>query len=279
MKIVLIGTVEIGLTILESVYETNGEVEAVFTLPLESKMKPSGFIDFGPLVEERGTQLIRTSNVNTEDNIVLIRDISPDLVIVGGWQRLICEEIINIPRLGAVGFHSSMLPYYRGRAPVNWAIIMGERETGISMFYLTPDTDDGDIIGQKSFPILFNDDCRTVYEKAAWAGADLIRTYLPKIKDGTVQRIHNEARNFPTYPKRTPADGLIDYNRSSLDIYNFVRALTRPYPGAFFFDESGKKVIVWKTGIVFDESRLSDNDIVMETKDYKMVLLDYEIEG
>lgn len=172
-----------------------------------------------------------------------------------------------------------MLPKYRGRAPVNWAIIMGERETGITMFYLKPDADAGDIIAQRAFPILFNDDCESVYRKAARSGAELIAEYLPRIEKGTAPKIHNESSSYPVYPKRTPADGLIDFNRSALDVYNFVRALTKPYPGAYYYDEQGRKVTVWKIGIVFEESRLREDDVVFNTMDLKVKLIDWEIEG
>ena len=161
-----------------------------------------------------------------------------------GWQRLICKEILDIPKLGTIGFHSSLLPKYRGRTPVNWAIIAGEKETGITMFYLTEEADAGDIIAQKTFPIMLNDDCNTVYKKSAKAGAELIVEFLPKISKGVAPRLHNPSRSYPAYPKRTPADGEIDFNRGAPDVYNFIRALTRPYPGAFTFLPSGQKVII-----------------------------------
>jgi methionyl-tRNA formyltransferase len=276
MKIVFIGSVEIGHTVLESIYEINGSVDIVYTLPLEKSSTISGFVDFGHIAEEHGSKLIRTANINSPEHIEEIRTVSPDLVIVCGWQRLVCDEIIKIPKLGTFGFHSSLLPKYRGRAPINWAILLGERETGITMFYFTPHADDGDIIAQKRFPILFNDDCHTIYQKAAQAGAELLREYLPKFEDGTAPRIHNPSGTYPEYPKRTPVDGLIDFQRSALDIYNFVRALAKPYPGAFYYDKNGNRIIVWKIEIVFDETRIQPNDIVFDTLDLKIRLLDWE---
>ena len=276
MKIIFIGGVKIGYTVLKSIYNTNFKVDSIFTLPFEMEEKTSGFIDFEPLSKENNSELFRVKDINAKEYIDKIKGINPDLIIVCGWQRLICEEILNIPKLGTIGFHSSLLPKYRGRAPVNWAIIMGEKETGITMFYLTPEADDGDIIAQKAFPILLNDDCNTVYEKSAFAGAELIKEYLSKIENGTAPRIHNPSGSFPAYPKRTPKDGLIDFKRSALDIYNFVRALTKPYPGAYYFDKSDNKIIVWKVEIVFDESRLKESDIIFETLDLKIRVLEYE---
>ncbi|MBF0329973.1 MAG: methionyl-tRNA formyltransferase [Nitrospirae bacterium] len=277
MKIVFVGTVQIGLTVLEAVYQTGYQIDTVITLPLELAAKTSGFVDFGPLAEKNNSKLIRIQHINSSESIRRLKDSSPDLIIVCGWQRLICKEIVDIPRLGTIGFHSSLLPRYRGRAPVNWAILMGERETGITMFYLTPEADDGDIIAQKSFPILLNDDCNTVYKKAAHAGAELIREYLPKIHKGTAPRMHNESGSFPAYPKRTPDDGKLDFNRSALDVYNFVRAVTKPYPGAYYYDENGRKITVWKVEIVFDESRLLPKDMIFPTKDFKIRFIEWEV--
>jgi methionyl-tRNA formyltransferase len=276
VKIIFIGGVEIGYKVLEGVYSSGVSVHTVFTLTFEMKEKTSGFIDFEPLTRENNSNLTRVKDINSKEYIEQIKNINPDLIIVCGWQRLICEDILNIPKLGTIGFHSSLLPKYRGRAPVNWAIIMGEKETGITMFYLTPNADDGDIIAQKSFPILLNDDCSTIYQKSALAGSELMKEYLPKIKTNSIIRIHNPSASYPAYPKRTPEDGLIDFNRSALDIYNFVRALTKPYPGAYYYNEKKEKIIVWKIDIVFDETLLKQGDIVFMTQDYKVRVLSFE---
>jgi methionyl-tRNA formyltransferase len=278
LKIVFVGTVEIGRVVLEATIAANAGVDAVFTLPPAAAARTSGYVDMAPLARSCGARLIATADLNGPESLALIRDMTPDLLVVCGWQRLVSKDILDIPGLGAIGFHSSLLPRYRGRAPVNWAMIMGERTTGITMFHLTPEADAGEIIAQREFPILLHDDCSTVYAASARAGAELIREYLPRLADGTAPRLPNPSRSFPAYPKRTPADGLIDFNRSGLDVYNFVRALTRPYPGAFYFDQTGRRVRVWRVEIVFDPSRLRDGDVVLPTLDCPVRLLDYEME-
>lgn len=275
MKIVYIGSVEIGYTILESVYDSGFSVNTLFTLEFEKKDQTSGFVDFGPLVLKNNSKLIRVSNLNTPEYIRMISEINPDLIIVCGWQRLVCKEILEIPRLGTIGFHSSLLPKYRGRAPVNWAIIAGEKESGITMFYLTEEADAGDIIAQRAFPILLNDDCDTVYKKSARAGAELISEFLPKISAGCAPRTHNPSKSYPAYPKRTPDDGEIDFQRSAIDVYNFIRALTKPYPGAFTYLPDGCKIVIWKAEIVFDESRLANDDIFFDTLDLKIRAIEF----
>jgi methionyl-tRNA formyltransferase len=274
VKIVFIGGVEIGYTVLESVYASGYSVDTIFTLPDDSMV--SGYIDFSPLAIHHETQLIRTNKINDQEYIQTITQIQPDLIIVCGWQRLVSQEILDIPRLGTIGFHSSLLPKYRGRAPVNWAIIMGEKETGITMFYLTAEADAGDIIAQKSFPILLNDDCNTVYKKSAEVGASLIEMYLPLLEKDKAPRVHNPSISYPAYPKRTPVDGRIDFNRSAIDIYNFVRALTKPYPGAYFYNHDGEKIIVWKIGIIFNQEVKSLSKYCFSTLDLDIEILEYE---
>ena len=269
MKIIYISGTEVGVDIYKAIYEAGFEVDTLFTYKLDKK-NISGFFDYAKISKSK---LIRVDNIN--DEVEKIKQINPDLIIVGGWQQLLSKEILEIPKLGAIGFHSSLLPKYRGRAPVNWAIILGENKTGITMFYLTPNADDGDIIAQKEVEILFNDDCNSVYKKCAKAGAELIKIYLPLIKKGIAPRIHNPSKSYPICPKRTPEDGKIDFNRSSLEVYNFIRALTKPYPGAFTFVD-GKKVIIYKAEIVMDESRLKKDDLVFETKDFKIRAIEWE---
>ena len=277
MKIVFVGGVEIGYTVLESIYASGYHVNTVFTLEFDKKEQTSGFIDFEPLTLHHNSTLIRVNSINEQRYIDQIKQIAPDLIIVCGWQRLVCKEILDIPKYGTIGFHSSLLPKYRGRAPVNWAIIAGEKETGITMFYLTEEADAGDIIAQKSFPILLDDDCDTIYKKSAKAGAELITEVLPKFENDSVMRIHNPSKNYPAYPKRTPSDGEIDFKRSSLDVYNFIRALTKPYPGAYTYLPNGDKLTIWKAAIVFDENQLNENDFFFDTMDFKIKALSWEI--
>ncbi|MDD3905554.1 MAG: methionyl-tRNA formyltransferase [Candidatus Omnitrophica bacterium] len=246
MKIVFIGSVEIGLKCLRQVVRDKWKVAAVFTLAKKYARTTSGYVDFSPFAKKAGIKVFKIKNVNDPVNVGRIRKINPDLIIICGCQSLVSKEILDIPGSGTVGFHSSLLPKYRGRAPVNWAIIKGETKTGITMFYCCPDPDAGDIIAQKSFPIMITDTCRTVYGKSAGAACELLHGYLSKIKDGTVKRKKNISNRYPLWPKRRPEDGRIDWSKDSLVIHNWIRALTRPYPGAFTYSGE-KKYFIWRS--------------------------------
>lgn len=246
MRIIFIGCVQAGLKCLKQILDDKWEVKAIFTLAKRYAGRTSGFVDFSPIAAKYKIALYKIKNINTQINIDRIKRINPDLIIICGWQRLVSEKILKILPKGTISFHSSLLPRYRGRAPVNWAIINGEKKTGITMFYCDKEADTGDIIAQQSFPITLNDTCGTVYDKVAKAACGLIHKYLPRIKAGTVKIKKNRSIRHRFWPKRNPEDGRIQWNKSSLAVHNWIRALTRPYPGAFTYYD-GEKVFIWKS--------------------------------
>jgi methionyl-tRNA formyltransferase len=246
MNIVFIGCVEIGLKGLKQVLKDGWEVKAIFTLAKKNASRTSGFVDFSPIAKKNKIALYKVNNLNYKVNIKRIHKIKPDLIIVSGWQRLICKEILDIPNKGTVGFHSSLLPQYRGRAPVNWAMIMGAKKTGITMFFCDQNADTGDIIAQKSVPITLEDTCATVYEKLAKAASGLLHKFLPGIAKEEAKRVKNTALKHKFWPKRKPEDGRINWNSKALDVHNWIRALTHPYPGAFTYYK-GKKYFIWSS--------------------------------
>lgn len=176
----------------------------------------------------------------------------PDLLLVLGWYYIIPREVRECISLGCAGIHASLLPKYRGGAPIPWAIINGEIITGITFFYMGNGIDDGDIIAQKKFTIAEMDNCATVYEKATQASIMTLINYLPRIADGTAPRIPQDHGQATYFPLRKPEDGLIDWSWDAKRIRNFIRAQTRPYPGAFTYIE-GKKVTIWDADILEKE--------------------------
>lgn len=172
----------------------------------------------------------------------------PDLLLVLGWYYKIPREVREIATLGCAGIHASLLPKYRGGAPIPWAIINGEKITGVTFFYMGNKIDDGDIIAQRSFPIEENDTCATIYEKATQASIQILRGYLPLIAAGTVPHTPQDHSQATYFPLRKPEDGLINWSWNSKHIHDFIRAQTRPYPGAFTYIE-GKKVTIWDADI------------------------------
>ena len=172
----------------------------------------------------------------------------PDLFLVVGWYHVVPRAWRDLAP--AYGMHASLLPKYRGGAPLVWAMINGEQEAGISFFQLDDGIDTGAIVGQRAVPILLNDTIATLYARVEVAGRTVLEETLPGLIAGSCKPRPQPAGVGSVMPQRAPSDGVIDWSRPSLDVYNFIRAQTRPYPGAFTFI-GDERVQVW-------EARLHD---------------------
>ena len=171
----------------------------------------------------------------------------PNLIIVAGWYHLIPKKYLNIAP--TFGFHGSLLPKYRGGAPLVWAIINGEKKTGVSFFKFKTGVDNGDVLFQEKIIILENDDIKVIYKKMISKTEVILKKFLKNFIKKKINFKKIKFNKSKIYPQRNPNDGKIIFNSSSKEIYNFIRAQTFPYPGAFFFFKN-KKIIVWKSKIL-----------------------------
>ena len=201
MKTVFIGAVEISYRCLEEILSLGVDVRAIFTVNDQKKLNISGCIPFDGLASKRAIPIYKVNSVNDKENIKRIEEIGPDIIFVIGWQQLISSSILGIPKRGSIGMHSSLLPKYRGHAPVNWAIINGEKKTGITMIYLNECADKGDIIGQKEVDIEFEDTCKTIYDKLTLKARELLRENIDGIRRGSIKPIKQKDIREPM-PKR-----------------------------------------------------------------------------
>ena len=243
-RVVFVGAVHEAEAALAAVLQSAAEVVSVVTPTPEMAGRLSGAVDLEPLARRFGVPVLTTPDLNSPHDIERLRVLSPDLIVVVGWTRLLGREVLAIPPRGCVGFHASLLPYGRGRAPVNWAILRGEVVTGNTFMYLSPEADAGDIIDQRPVLIEPEDTCATVYAKVAHAGAEMLTDHLPGLLSGTAPRRPQEKGVGEPLPKRTPDMGITDWNRSARAVHDWIRALTHPYPGAFTFLD-GQKVFLW----------------------------------
>jgi UDP-4-amino-4-deoxy-L-arabinose formyltransferase/UDP-glucuronic acid dehydrogenase (UDP-4-keto-hexauronic acid decarboxylating) len=203
---------------------------------------------FGSVVElcrEKGIPVHTPGRVNDPPWPGRIRAASPDLLFSFYYRSMLGKEILSIPRMCAMNLHGSLLPKYRGRAPVNWVLVNGETETGVTLHVMTEKPDAGDIVAQAAVPIAFEDTALTLYGKMETAAGTLLAEILPKIASGEFPRRRNELEKGSYFRGRKAEDGRIDWTRSALEIYNLVRAVTRPYPGAFSM-LGGEKCLIWR---------------------------------
>ncbi len=209
-------------------------------------------VDFQAEADRTGCELAYADGkVTASTYLDVINRWNPDIVLVLGWYHILPPEVLVAPPLGCVAIHASLLPKYRGMAPINWAIINGETETGVSLFYLADGIDNGDVIAQRRVPIEGNDTCATLYDKATRQSVVVLRKFLPRLANGTAPRRKQNDDEATVFPKRTPEDGLIDWRWDSQRILNFVRAQTKPYPGAFTEIE-GRRLYIWKAEFADD---------------------------
>jgi methionyl-tRNA formyltransferase len=210
------------------------DVVAVVTPPPSSQ--PSGAVDLASVARQSGVPVFEGLDLKSPHAVATLAGCNLDLMVVVGWTRLVPGPVLALPRFGCVGFHASLLPRHRGRAPVNWAIIRGERQTGATMLMLDDGVDTGPIIDQRPIDIGFYDTCGTVYERVAAAGVEMLTAHLPAILAGQAPaRAQQGGGGSPgdILPKRTPAMGITDWARPALELHNWIRGLTHPYPGAF----------------------------------------------
>lgn len=220
------------------------DVVAVVTATDAGARRLCGAVDLASTAEADGVPVLRTDDANSPEVVSSVRALNPDLIVVVGWNQLLRPPLLAAATRGCVGFHASLLPRHRGHAPVNWAILRGETLTGNTMMYLDPGADTGDIVDQLAIPIGPEETCASVYEKVGAAGAALLTRHLPALLDGTAPRTAQRREDGDLLPRRRPEMGVIDWTRTATEIYDWIRALTTPYPGAFAALH-GNRVMVW----------------------------------
>lgn len=244
-RVVLVGAVHEARDGLRAIDEhPDADLVAVVTLSQEAATGVSGAVDLSAAASSRGIPVLRVSDVNAPESVSAIRDLGPALIAVIGWTRLIGPELLAVPQRGCIGFHASALPHNRGRAPVNWAILRGETSAGNTMMLLDRGVDTGGIVDQRTTPIYLDDTCGTVYERVAALGALMLHDNLGALLAGEVVPSRQDEGAATLLPKRTPAMGVTDWRRTPVEVHNWIRAQTVPYPGAFTHLD-GEQLMLW----------------------------------
>lgn len=263
MRTLFFGATDLGYQCCERLLERGEGIVGLFTIPREFRISYSPntpvknvlYRDFHglgtrydiPVVEVRGKM---------DEYLSQVEAFRPELILVIGWYYMIPRSMRNLAPRGCVGVHGSLLPRYRGGAPLVWAMINGEDRAGVTLFHFADGVDDGDIIGQREFEIEPSDTIREVLDKATRATIDVVEEYLPRLADGTAPRVPQDNSKATVVPQRSPADGLIDWSWNPDRINNFIRAQTKPYPGAFTYI-GDKRVTIWSADVA---AQAADDD-------------------
>ena len=190
------------------------------------------FDSVAELASLHGIPVITPDNPNTPEVVEQIRALQPDFFFSFYYREMLKRELLEIPKNGALNMHGSLLPKYRGRVPVNWAIIHGETETGATLHYMTEKPDNGDIVAQQAVPILPNDTALQVFQKVTVAAEIALNGVLHALLAGKAQAVKQDLSKGAYFGGRKAEDGIIDWSQSARQIHNLVRAVAPPYPGA-----------------------------------------------
>ena len=235
-----------GHACTNALLERGAEVVFVAT-HADDPNEPKWFPSVAELARSRGIEPSILEDPSEPKAIQQLRAASPDLLFSFYYRGILPKEMLAIPRLGAFNMHGSLLPKYRGRAPVNWALVNGESRTGATLHVMTARPDAGDIVDQEAVEIGPDDSAVEVQRRVSSAAVRILHRRLPELLAGTAPRRPQDESAATTFPRRGPADGRIDWTRSARDVHNLVRAVTHPFPGAFTDIFGGKKTFVWRT--------------------------------
>jgi methionyl-tRNA formyltransferase len=238
-----------GVPALRAVVEHGYRVEGVLTLTPAAAAPRSGAADYAGLCRQLGLTLFEVDDVNGPAGLAALRELDLDVAFVIGWTQLVRPGARGLVRLGMVGAHASLLPDNRGRAPVNWTLVRGEARTGNTLLWLADAVDGGDVIDQTVIPVSAYDTCATLYERVAESNHEMILRLLPRLLRGERPGSPQPAPGPPPLPRRRPEDGRVDWSLPSRRVYDLVRAVTRPYPGAFSW-LGGRRWLIWRCALL-----------------------------
>ena len=252
MKIVLFGGTDLSLRVAETLTELGIPPACVVHVgrSFAISFSPAGvanrrFADMASWAKCQGVEAHAYESVDR--TVAALEELRPGMGIVAGWYHMLPARLRRLFSHGVVGLHASLLPKYRGGAPLNWALLQGERESGVSLFALADGVDDGPLYGQRRFPIGPRDYIGDVVERANDAAIDLLRASIVRMVDGSLTP--QPQTGTPTYClQRSPDDGIIDWSRPADEIARLVRAVSRPYPGARAA-LAGTRLTVWRARV------------------------------
>lgn len=248
MKAVVFAYHDIGCAGIKSLIDAGYEIQAVFT-HVDDQNENTFFGSVAQICAEHDLPVFAPEDVNHPLWVERIQKLAPDVIFSFYYRHLLSQPILDIPQVGAFNLHGSLLPRYRGRAPANWVLVNGESETGVTLHKMVTQPDAGDIVAQQVVAISNEDTALTLHGKLKAAAEQLLATTLPQMKAGNITLTPQDETKASYFGRRTPADGEIHWHKPAQEIYNLVRAVTRPYPGAFTF-AGDRKLLVWQAAVV-----------------------------
>lgn len=263
--------VQLGLSCIEEIYRIGGKLDLLITLKDEKAKNKSGRIYLDEIADRENASLLKINNINDPEVIKALKKYEIDWFFIIGWSQIAKKEVLETPNKGCIGMHPTLLPVGRGRAAIPWAIIKGLDQTGVTMFKLDEGVDTGEIMGQGVIEINGKTTATDLYKKVDEMHVELISKYWEDIENDRTILIKQDESKATEWPGRKPEDGEILDSMTMDEADKLVRAVTHPYPGAFYKD--GDIVIrIWSAKVDLNEGKI-------KLSDGYLTPIDYEIEG
>lgn len=288
MKIVFMGTPDFAVASLDAIVEAGHEVLLVVTQPDREKGRGKK-VQFSPVKEcalAHGIPVFQPVRIKTEESVAELKKYPADLFVVAAFGQILSKEILDMPRLGCVNVHASLLPKYRGAAPIQWSIIDGEKETGVTLMKMDVGLDTGDMLAKTVVPITDSETGDSLHDKLAAAGAELLARNLPLIEDGSLAG-EKQNDDESCYARMLTKDlGVIDFSKSTQELDRLIRGLNS-WPSAFT-KRCGLTLKIWEAAAVYNTGEglecgtvfdITKDSFCVKTGDGALKILSLQLEG
>lgn len=278
MKLVFMGTPDFAVPSLKALVEAGYEIAGVFTQPDKPKnrgmkLQPTPVKEYAMSV---GLAVYQPEKLRDGQALAILKDLAPALIVVAAYGKLLPADILELPPLGCINVHSSLLPRYRGAAPINWAILNGESESGVTIMHMAQGLDTGDVIAQRSTPITLEDTASTLHDRLADMGAGLLAETVEALAQGTAQRTPQDDARSCYAPMLSKELSRMDWNKPARQLHDQVRGLI-PWPSAVA-EIDGVRCKIWATRLTGERSQQAPGSVIQaDKKGLKLVCGDGQV--
>lgn len=282
MNILFMGGHELGAKTLEHLINNNVNVVGVVV----SKNDNDWYRGVDEVADKFNLNLYEEKNINDQNFLNKIKSLNLDLIVCVNFDQILKKDIINLPTIGCINTHASLLPKYRGRAPLNWAMINGEKYSGVTVHFIDEGIDTGDIILQEKIKIDEDDYICDLLNKVKNTYPKIVLNAIQSLENNNINLIKPDLSKGFYVNKRNKDDGKIDFSKPSKDIMNFIKAISKPYPGAFLY-HNNKKIIIWRAHLDYNilpqyecldigTVVFNNSNLLIKLKDAMLIVTDYE---
>ena len=284
MNILFMGGHELGAKTLEHLINNNVNVVGVVV----SKNDNDWYRGVDEVANKFNLNLYEEKNINAPNFLNKIKSLNLDLIVCVNFDQILKKDIINLPTIGCINTHASLLPKYRGRAPLNWAMINGEEYSGVTVHFIDEGIDTGDIILQEKIKIDEDYYISDLLNKVKNIYPKIVLNAIRALESNNLNLIKPDLSKGFYVNKRSKDDGKIDFSKPSKDIMNFIKAISKPYPGAFLYNNN-KKIVIWRARLDYNISPqyesldigtvvFNNSNLLIKLKDAMLIVTDYEFE-